>query len=53
MILQGNIWNAYSASDHTCLLHSTRVVSPENESNVEGERRRQHKKVFQLVCGTN
>lgn len=25
--LQGNIWNAYRTTDHTCLLHSTRAIS--------------------------
>lgn len=27
MILQGDIWNAHSTSDHVGLLHSTRVIS--------------------------
>ena len=47
MNLQGNIRNAYSASDHAGLLHSTRVISfgyvnPFNGSNVEGEGRQEN-----------
>jgi len=29
--LQGNIWNAYRTTDHTCLLYFTRAISSSME----------------------
>jgi len=45
MTFQGNIWNAYSASDHAGLLHSTRVISfrlwkPRERVNCRGRRKK-------------
>lgn len=52
VLLQGNIWNAYRTTDHTCLLHFTRAISSVMEKFCLAEEDKEKQDNLSKISGT-